>query len=349
MDPTKNFIKTDIVAGGINSTDATMTVLTGAGANFQVGINVPIYNRTDYSDPSDDPTHEIVRITAIAGDVLSITRAQEGTTAQNHNTAGKTYGVFWDVTAKSFKEIHALYTNGAPFWNAKHVSVLVTNTSAADVDFYTCPTGKKAILMAITAYQASGTAQVMIPKIKVSGTYFRAASNTSAVVSSTTSIRSGSVPINAGESLAINFNGTASINVWMKILEFDSNSPVTFGRILGGTIINGDNTLYTCPTGYSACPISPLDLSGATTTAVGSILYNNDTGGPRTLKLNIVPSGSSVGAGNLMIPTQSASNTGATALQTTFCLNAGDFVNINIDSNSASQAVWIIMFESPIG
>lgn len=40
---------------------------------------------TNYPDPSDDPYVEIVRVTGISTDTLTVTRAQEGTSASNKN------------------------------------------------------------------------------------------------------------------------------------------------------------------------------------------------------------------------------------------------------------------------
>src|SRR5207245_878850 len=107
-----------------------------------------------------------------------------------------------------------------------------------------------------------------------------------------------------------------------------------------------DTTLYTCPAGYTAIPLTPLDVSVANSTGVSKLTYGNETGGSRTLKLNVVPSGGSVSANNLIILTQSASNNAATGIQSPFSLEAGDFVSINCDSNSASQVLTGIFFES---
>lgn len=63
-------------------------------------FNAVWYNATDYPDPTDDPNKEVVRVTAISTDTLTITRAQEGTSAATHNTASKTYQLVAGPTAK---------------------------------------------------------------------------------------------------------------------------------------------------------------------------------------------------------------------------------------------------------
>jgi len=49
------------------------------------------WNATDYGAASSDPNREILRVTARSTDTLTVVRGQDGTTAVNHNTAGKTY------------------------------------------------------------------------------------------------------------------------------------------------------------------------------------------------------------------------------------------------------------------
>lgn len=99
LDATINFAKATVSTGyaaGVTS----ITLAAGGGARFPaVDFNAVWWNSTDYSDPADDPTVEIVRVTAIVGDVLTITRAQEGTADVNHNTAGKTYKLIEGITS----------------------------------------------------------------------------------------------------------------------------------------------------------------------------------------------------------------------------------------------------------
>lgn len=66
-----------------------------------VSFNAVWWNATDYADPSDDPNVEIVRVTAISTDTLTVTRAQESTSASTKNTAGKTYKMIAGLTAKA--------------------------------------------------------------------------------------------------------------------------------------------------------------------------------------------------------------------------------------------------------
>ncbi len=94
-DPVKNFAKC-IVSGGYTSVATVITLQAGEGAKLpdpavDGAFNLPWWNYTDYKDSSDDPNKEIVRVTARTNDVLTVTRAQEGTIASNKNNTDKVY------------------------------------------------------------------------------------------------------------------------------------------------------------------------------------------------------------------------------------------------------------------
>jgi hypothetical protein len=103
LDAYKNFAAATLAAG-INSSATSLSVASGQGARFPaVPFNATIYNATDYADAADayHAGHsEIVRVTAISTDNLTISRAQEGTSAVNLNSAGKTYRIVAGLTAR---------------------------------------------------------------------------------------------------------------------------------------------------------------------------------------------------------------------------------------------------------
>lgn len=104
MDAAKNFAKATL-SQGYESTATSVDVLTGEGARFPaVPFNAVWWNATDFPDPSDDPIVEVVRVTGITSDTLTITRAQEGTAAEDHNLAGKTYKMIAGLTARTINE-----------------------------------------------------------------------------------------------------------------------------------------------------------------------------------------------------------------------------------------------------
>lgn len=100
IDVAKNFGKVT-VSTGYDASATSIELLSGHGAKLPtVPFNATWWNSTDYADPSDDPNVEIVRVTEISTDTLTVTRAQEGTSASTKNTASKTYKMVAALTAK---------------------------------------------------------------------------------------------------------------------------------------------------------------------------------------------------------------------------------------------------------
>ena len=101
MDSFKNFAKVT-VSTGYDAAATSVALTAGHGARLPTApFNATWWNSTDFPDPSDDSNAEIVRVTAIATDTLTVTRAQEGTSASTKNTASKTYRMIAGLTAKT--------------------------------------------------------------------------------------------------------------------------------------------------------------------------------------------------------------------------------------------------------
>lgn len=103
IDKAVNFGKATVSTG--YDASATSIVLTsGHGSRFPNPATwgpfyLVWYNATDYADPSDDPNREIVRVTSNSGDVLGVSRGQDGTVASTKNASAKTYKMSLALTA----------------------------------------------------------------------------------------------------------------------------------------------------------------------------------------------------------------------------------------------------------
>jgi hypothetical protein len=109
LDPTKNFAKATVTTG-YDASATSIALTSGHGAKLpdpatDGAFNLVWWNATDYGDPSDDPNVEIVRCTARSTDTLTVTRAQEGTSASTKNTSGKTYKMILALTKKMIDDI----------------------------------------------------------------------------------------------------------------------------------------------------------------------------------------------------------------------------------------------------
>lgn len=115
VDPVLNFGKA-IVSIGYDDVAVSIVLTSGNGARFpdpgvSGAFNLVWYDSSLYPDPSDDPNHEIVRCTARSTDILTITRAQEGTSNTTKNTVGSTYKMILTLTKKAYDDLAALSTN----------------------------------------------------------------------------------------------------------------------------------------------------------------------------------------------------------------------------------------------
>lgn len=148
MDNAKNFAKV-IVSIGYDAAAVSIALSVGEGTKLPTApFNAVWYNSTDYNDPTDDPKREIVRVTNNATDTLTITRAQEGTSATTKNDAGKIYKMIAGLTAKTINtDIPALITTAFG-----KLTVDVFTTTLGQNTFTTSQTIVK-VLLVIINYQ----------------------------------------------------------------------------------------------------------------------------------------------------------------------------------------------------
>jgi hypothetical protein len=148
------------VSTGYNNTATSIALTSGKGAILPASGNYNLvwWNSTAYSDPSFDPNVEIVRVTAGQGtDTLTVTRAQEGTSASNKNTGGATYTMTLSFTAKMLSDIELLSTQAHGF------TISGTIATGKTSGFYTHP--HIATLVGWNFAVDAGTATVTIWKI----------------------------------------------------------------------------------------------------------------------------------------------------------------------------------------
>lgn len=107
LDDTKNFCKVS-VTGSYTDTDTSITLVSGDGAKLPTPpFNLVWYDENSYPDVVSDPNKEIIRVTAISADTLTVDRGQEGTTAVAH-TDGTMINT---ITKKMLDDINTHITN----------------------------------------------------------------------------------------------------------------------------------------------------------------------------------------------------------------------------------------------
>lgn len=114
LDPAANFGKVAVNQGYV-AADTSITLVATDPNLSQLpdpstagAYNVVWWDATTYTDPADDPNREIVRVTAKSTNVLTVTRAQESTTATDKNTSGSTYKMMLAPTAKLVSDLNSL-------------------------------------------------------------------------------------------------------------------------------------------------------------------------------------------------------------------------------------------------
>lgn len=113
VDAVKNFTKST-VAQGYNEVSTVINLETGAGARMPAPpFRLAWWDCTGAQTAEDDPDREIILVSGVSTDTLTITRGYEGTLATSHNTPGKTYCVVQSFTAGMYDDFLAEIRAGA--------------------------------------------------------------------------------------------------------------------------------------------------------------------------------------------------------------------------------------------
>ncbi|MCS6007072.1 hypothetical protein WNJ41_01030 [Klebsiella pneumoniae] len=75
-----------VLAAGISASATVITVGTGAGALFPVPVPGQSYFKLTITDAATKTTSEIMHVTSVSGDVMTVIRGQEGTTPRVWST-----------------------------------------------------------------------------------------------------------------------------------------------------------------------------------------------------------------------------------------------------------------------
>lgn len=111
LDNAKNFAKAT-VSGAYDADDTSIVLASGHGARMPTApFNAVWWDAGSYSDPSDDPNVEVVRVTNIATDTLTITRAQEGTSATTKSSSCKLIAGLTALAANSIATTSDIVTD----------------------------------------------------------------------------------------------------------------------------------------------------------------------------------------------------------------------------------------------
>jgi len=119
LDGASNFVRVS-TAESVSSTQTTLTVTDASGFPSD-DHNAIIWDNEQYARPDQDPSVEIIRVTAVdtSTDTLTITRGQEGTTAASHPNGA---AVIQSLTAKMIADIETALADAVSITIARRYS-----------------------------------------------------------------------------------------------------------------------------------------------------------------------------------------------------------------------------------
>lgn len=103
------------LASSINSAVGSMTVASGTGTTLMGGVVLTSGDTFALAIDPDTSSEEIVYVTAVSSDILTVTRAQAGTTGIAHSAGATVQHVFTGNDAQHFEDtvVIAVTTSGA--------------------------------------------------------------------------------------------------------------------------------------------------------------------------------------------------------------------------------------------
>lgn len=168
------------------------------------------------------------------------------------------YVPYWPVAADLFP-------------NPTYPQILAT-VNTGDTDLYTVPSGRRALTMAsYRVFNPSAGSILPYIEMKVGGVYYRLGAQPTVGSGGANAVSPvASMVLEAGESLSINTTTTNGLEISGNVIEIDATSPIT--RALVTSFTNGDNTLYTVPTGKRAFLLGSVNAGVPTLAAVSTAI-----------------------------------------------------------------------------
>lgn len=289
LDARKNFAIVTAITG-YDDAAVTITLVSGDGEKLPQpstdgAFNLTWWNATGYNSPADDPDVEIVRCTARTGDVITIVRAQEGTTATVKSISEQTYKLHLGPTAKTITDIETVLdskedsankgiANGyasldgdglVPVAQLPEITITDTFVVSSQIEMLalTAQTGDVAVRTDENkTYILRGTD----PSVLADWELLRTPTDSVLSVNGMT----GSVEVTLASIAA--YSGTTAKSLY----QMTSTIPVEFRSSDGNTLLYLDETNERIGIGTNA-PSDSLSLSGNSATRIGTTWLNTNS------------------------------------------------------------------------
>lgn len=218
------------------------------------------------------------------------------------------------------------------------------NTASGAVDIYTCPSGKRALIGEIDVYNPTVGAINITPKATISSSLL--------LLSAIQSVSAGArlfgnnggfgapLCLAAGDKLSV-LTSAIGLNVSFFVMEIPDTSNVR--GIVVKDLANGDNTVYTCPSGKQAYLYNPI--SAGLITRSPRLLVANESGSSRNYTPYFVPSGGTIGTTTQTSPATAIANAASANFNIDSFFEAGDALVVNTNNGTAGQNVFMVVCE----
>lgn len=230
--------------------------------------------------------------------------------------------------------------------NAKYVLASSTGeTLNTYQDIYTAPTGKRALITNVFAYDED-VAYAISGSVKISGVYYPLSATTSLIgAGQTGNITPPPFVLESGESYSIITNTTTVSPIWVSIIEYDASDPLFTARALHPAAAT--STLYAVPSNVAGAQlyIGPV--------VSGTLNFKNTSTAAVISRFCFVKNGQNANAGThncVMAPTSVNANvTSGTNLSSLnyFGFSSGDSIvyKLGTDLSSTNSIIWATVDE----
>lgn len=214
-------------------------------------------------------------------------------------------------------------------------NIWVTSLASGDNTIYTCPNGYRMISASASLGTTNLTTANIYPTVLTNGSYYRLDVSRTVVTNNSGQIQFPRFfAVEPGEAVGVHCD-VAGVHGLFVCTLIPTNIVVFTPRVYN--LSSGDNTIYTCPSGFNAAPIDRPVVSNS-----GMFNLYNNSGSQRAYKVYLVPPASSPSPDNVLLENKTVSdNTLFSSNMSLTTVPSGYSVVVNSDSGTAGQQCWL--------
>lgn len=236
------------LASGINSSATSMTVASGTGTTLMGGVSLSSGDTFALAIDPETSSEEIVYVTAVASDTLTITRAQAGTTSVSHNAGATVQHVFTGNDAQHFEDV---------------VDVALTTTNTKVVTNKDLSSGTNTFpssLATLTGSQTLTNKTLTAPTVNNAASNYPTLKSPQEIMTLTASAATGTVAFDTKTQSVLFYQNDATAN-WVVNVRGDSSTTLSSLMDVGDSI----TVTFLVTQGSTAYYNTSVQIDGTTT------------------------------------------------------------------------------------